>query len=101
MFPFTYKNVKYTGCTLEDADDGKPWCSTKTDANGEHVGSKGQWGHCASTCKTTSTSRTTTRRTTSIRTTTRRTPNCEYLHLIIVKVLALVLSNLVLNLVTN
>merc|ERR1712227_276097 len=52
VFPFTYRDVKYTGCTLEDADDGKPWCSTKTDANGQHVGGQGQWGHCASNCKT-------------------------------------------------
>ena len=51
VFPFTYKDVKYTGCSLEDADDGKPWCSTKTDANGQHVGGQGQWGHCASNCE--------------------------------------------------
>ena len=25
-------------CTLVDADDGFPWCSTLTDQNGEHVG---------------------------------------------------------------
>ena len=46
MFPFTYKNIKYTGCTLVDADDGKPWCSTLTDSKGDHVGGQGQWGHC-------------------------------------------------------
>ena len=86
MFPFTYKDVKYTKCTLEDADktDGKPWCSTQTDANGQHVGGQGQWGHCASSCKTTTTRRTTTRRTTIRRTTTRRTPNCEYTLLMII-----------------
>ena len=50
MFPFTYKSVKYTGCILVDADDGKPWCSTLTDGNGVHVGGQGQWGHCPSSC---------------------------------------------------
>ena len=51
VFPFNYKDVKYNGCSLEDADDDKPWCSTKTDANGQHVGGQGQWGHCASNCQ--------------------------------------------------
>ena len=51
VFPFTYKDVKYTGCSLEDADDDKPWCSTKTDANGQHVSGQGQWGQCASNCQ--------------------------------------------------
>jgi len=51
VFPFIYKGVKHNNCILIDADDGKPWCSTKTDQNGKHVGGQGQWGHCpASGC---------------------------------------------------
>ena len=34
-FPFRYKGVRYTKCTRKDAS--KPWCSTKTDAKGNHV----------------------------------------------------------------
>ena len=42
--------MKYDACILVDADDGKPWCSTKTDNRGQHIGGQGQWGHCAGSC---------------------------------------------------
>lgn len=45
-FPFKYRGVSYTECTVVDADDGKPWCSTLTDIEGKHVGGQGNWGHC-------------------------------------------------------
>jgi len=50
VFPFTYKEKVYRGCILVDADDGKPWCSTLTDNNGQHIGGQGKWGHCPSSC---------------------------------------------------
>ena len=50
--PFIYKNKKYNGCTLTDADNNKPWCSTRVDGNGKHIGGQGLWGHCSSRCKT-------------------------------------------------
>ena len=48
VFPFIYQGTKHNNCILIDADDGKPWCSTKTDKNGKHVGGQGEWGHCPS-----------------------------------------------------
>ena len=36
----------YQGCTVADASDGKLWCSTSTDSNGNHIGGRGFWGHC-------------------------------------------------------
>ena len=44
------QDVRYTKCILVDADDGIPWCSTKTDPNGQHIGGQGQWGHCPDSC---------------------------------------------------
>jgi len=51
VFPFIYKDKTHSGCTLVDADDGKPWCSTLTDGSGNHVGGQGQWGHCPDDCE--------------------------------------------------
>jgi len=50
VLPFIYKGVRQESCTLEDADDGKAWCSTLVDTEGVHVGGKGQWGHCSADC---------------------------------------------------
>lgn len=50
VLPFIYKNRKYSGCILVDADDGKPWCSTLVDGDGVHIGGQGKWGHCPSSC---------------------------------------------------
>ena len=50
VFPFMFKGKSYSGCTLADADDGKPWCSTLVDAQGVHVGGQGKWGHCGQQC---------------------------------------------------
>ena len=32
--------------------DPKPWCSTKVDDNGTHIGGQGKWGYCDSKCPT-------------------------------------------------
>ena len=36
----------YNDCTLDGADDGKPWCSTKTDSYGNHIPGGGHYVHC-------------------------------------------------------
>jgi len=48
QFPFIYKDVTYTQCTM--ADDTKPWCSTKVDQFNEAIPGIGEWGYCKSDC---------------------------------------------------
>ena len=51
QLPFVYKGVRYNGCILVDAGDGKPWCSTSVkQGSREHIGGQGKWGHCPSSC---------------------------------------------------
>ena len=53
VFPFKYINKEYQGCTVAGVSDGKLWCSTNTDRNGNHIGGGGFWGHCPSrNCQT-------------------------------------------------
>merc|ERR1712008_465299 len=53
VFPFKYNGKEYQGCTVADVSDGKLWCSTSTDRNGNHIGGGGFWGHCPSrNCQT-------------------------------------------------
>ena len=49
-FPFQYNGVAYNGCTLNDADQGKSWCSTLVDENGNHVSGGGHYGDCGPKC---------------------------------------------------
>ena len=43
VFPFKFRGVTYDECT--DAEfDQRMWCSTETDANGDHI--EGQWTLC-------------------------------------------------------
>ncbi len=44
--PFIYRGLRYSGCTLTDAADGRAWCSTLVDGNGVHVSGRSKWGHC-------------------------------------------------------
>lgn len=48
VFPFTFRGVKYNVCTVDGDAQGQLWCSTKTDAQGNHI--TGHWGHCADQC---------------------------------------------------
>ena len=50
VFPFTFDGVTYTshkGCAHNKEGH---WCSTKVDINGNHIGNRGNWGFCGSTC---------------------------------------------------
>jgi len=46
VFPFTFNRVVYDKCTTVDDTEGKPWCSTLTDEEGEYL--NGNWGYCPS-----------------------------------------------------
>jgi len=46
VFPFTFDGVVYDKCTTVADPEGKFWCSTLTDEEGEHL--KGNWGYCPS-----------------------------------------------------
>lgn len=83
-FPFFFSGKLRTSCITDTDPDGRYWCSTLTDANNNHVGGKGEWGYCPSSCLSisfpppTTPTKTTptpppTRRTTPRRTFTRRT----------------------------
>ena len=43
VFPFKFRGDTITNCTTIDGDT-KPWCSTKTNADGIMV--SGSWGYC-------------------------------------------------------
>ena len=48
VFPWIFDNVTYPACTMYDEDE--PWCSTKVDDNGVHIGGQGNWGYCDPEC---------------------------------------------------
>ena len=48
VFPFRYKGKKYSTCTTFDSENGKAWCATKIDSNGNVV--TGKWGDCLQGC---------------------------------------------------
>ena len=50
MFPFIFNGVSYNTCTLKQADDNKPWCSTLVDDNNNHVPGGGHYGDCGPKC---------------------------------------------------
>ena len=50
VFPFTFNRRRYNSCTRVKDPDNKPWCSVSVDANGNHVGGTGAWGHCGQGC---------------------------------------------------
>ena len=50
MFPFRYNGVSYNTCTLDAADENKPWCSTLVDDNNNHVSGGGHYGDCGPKC---------------------------------------------------
>merc|ERR1712130_862848 len=58
-FPFNFMGVTHFGCTTIDGDT-RPWCSTQTDANNDHVSGVGAWGYCDASCPIQETAATTT-----------------------------------------
>ena len=50
-FPFKLNNGNvHDSCTTDQDPDGKLWCSTKVNSNGDHV--RGHWGYCGENCQT-------------------------------------------------
>ena len=47
IFPFTFNDVTYHECILDN--DGA-WCSTEVDNDGIHVSGQGKWGICGPEC---------------------------------------------------
>ena len=51
VFPFKHKRVVWTTCSIPTfTTNNKPWCSTKVDEAGYHIGGEGNWGNCDETC---------------------------------------------------
>jgi len=52
VFPFKYGRITYTTCSnkFKNKTNNLPWCSTKVDEKGKHVGGGGNWGNCDETC---------------------------------------------------
>ena len=50
QFPFIFRNVQYWGCPPDLSDQTKLWCSTKVDANGNHISGSNAYGFCSSSC---------------------------------------------------
>ena len=51
IFPFTMKETGTTfNACVPDLASGIPWCSTKVDEMGFHIGGEGNWGDCSSEC---------------------------------------------------
>ena len=49
-FPFKFDGINFNACTLTLSPTGIPWCSTKVDDDGTHIGGQGNWGECSSKC---------------------------------------------------
>ncbi len=49
VFPFTLRNKTFDACTIETDPEGKYWCSTKLDEDGNHQ--RGEWGYCDLDCR--------------------------------------------------
>ena len=47
-FPFTFLGKTYNGCTTVLST--RLWCSTKTDADGNHILGEDTWGYCNEEC---------------------------------------------------
>ena len=52
IFPFRVNDTVYGGCTLDGNAPGAhtPWCSTRVDLEGVHIGGQGNWGVCGKQC---------------------------------------------------
>lgn len=50
IFPFKFKGKTHNACTVVDAEDNRPWCSTKITSLGYHITGQGNWGVCGELC---------------------------------------------------
>ena len=50
VFPFAFDNKVHYSCIYDSSTDGHPWCSTKVDSKGCHIGGQGNWGICGPNC---------------------------------------------------
>jgi len=50
VFPFTYQEVTYNGCTDVSDPEGKLWCATKVDQDGNYILFSEAYGHCRPSC---------------------------------------------------
>ena len=48
-FPVIFKGKWHDECIWEKNEE-KPWCSTKTNKKGFHVGGQNNWGYCGPNC---------------------------------------------------
>jgi len=48
VFPFKYKGKFYASCTKDHTTNGKAWCATKVDNQGNAI--EGSWGDCNNDC---------------------------------------------------
>jgi len=47
VFPFGHKGTQHNTCAYNpEQGDTFPWCSTKVDSSGFHVGGQDEWGRC-------------------------------------------------------
>lgn len=50
LFPFIFREKIYRGCTNDYDPNGRLWCSTLVDENGNHISGQGEWGYCSNNC---------------------------------------------------
>ena len=50
VFPFTYENITYTGCPMDQVGKTKRWCPTETDENGLYLHDQKNYGFCSKNC---------------------------------------------------
>ena len=50
VFPFIFKGLQREGCITESDPEGKTWCSTGVDSDGNHIANGKLWAHCSDEC---------------------------------------------------
>ena len=47
LFPFTYRGTTYYSCTVEDSDNGSPWCAVQVRPGPSRTVLPGKWDDCS------------------------------------------------------
>ena len=50
LFPFTYQGRTYYSCTVEDSDNGSPWCAVQVRPGPRRTVMPGKWDDCSPDC---------------------------------------------------